>query len=974
MRGLFVRGVLGVSVALLMPAAAHATPAGTITTIVGGPVLGPASATSVGVEPTGVASATVGGKAFIYVADQQNHVVRRAEVATGVEQVVAGGIGGFSGDGGAAVGAGIGDLQGLAVDAGGDLFIADGENDRVRFVPASSGTFFGQAMSAGDIYTIAGDGTVGSGGDGGPATSAELGIEAGFGSGGGIGVDSSGDLAIADANNSRVRFVPIDGGTFFGRPMSAGDIYTVAGTGEPGSSGNGGAATIAKLQFPEAVAFDAQGDLAIADSGSETVRFVAAHSAPHFGQSMTVGDIYAIAGVSGSYGYNGDSKPATAAELYLPAGVAFDAAGDLLIADEANMRVRLVAAGSDKAFGQSVVEGDIYTIAGDGSFGSTGDGAASIDATMEQPAAVAVDPQGDVVIGDEGGDRVRFVAAAAGTLFGQPMDANDIYTVAGNGSAGFSGDGGPATESEIDGPEGVAFDPHGGLAISDFSNERVRYVPGGSGTFFGQPMNAGDLYTVAGDGHYADTGDGGPATSASLSQTGQVSFDAAGDLVIADRFNSAVRFVPASSGTYFGQAMSANDIYTIAGDGTSGFAGDGKPATGAQLEEPEAAVLDGHGDLVIADSESQRVRFVPASSGTFFGQAMTAGDIYTIAGDGNPGYNGDGIPGTAAELNYPEAVALDAHGGVVIADEESHRVRYLAATSGTFFGQAMVAGDIYTIAGDGASGAAGDGGPALGAAVSDPEDVALDPAGDLAIADGEDNRVRFVPASSGSFFGQAMTAGDIYTIAGSGSAGFSGDGGLGTAAKLDDPSSVTFDAAGDVAVADSGNNRVRIVTRAASVSGEPLPISSELPPASPLSAPNISNATQSHRRWREGKAIASIARRHKPSPPLGTTFFFTLNQQAKVSFTFTQWVGGREVKHKCVAQTKRNRRKHACERTVTRGALSFTGHSGTNKVSFQGRISHSLKLRPGTYTLLITAVNSLGERSAPKQLTFTIVK
>jgi trimeric autotransporter adhesin len=973
MRGVLVRGVLGVSIAVLAPAAAQAAPAGTITTIAGGPVLGPAPATSVGVEPTGVASATVGGKAFVYVADQQNHVVRRVEVATGIEQVVAGGISGFSGDGGPAVGAGIGELQGLAVDAGGDLFVADGENDRVRFVPASSGTFFGQAMTAGDIYTIAGDGTVGAGGDGGPATSAELGIEPGFGGGGGIGVDASGDLAIADANNSRVRFVPIGSGSFFGRAMSAGDIYTIAGTGEPGSSGNGGAALTAKLGFPESVAFDAQGDLAVADSESETVRLVAAHSALRFGQAMTEGDVYLVAGVSGSHGYNGDGKPATAAELYLPTGLAFNAAGDLLIADEANLRVRLVAAAAGTAFGQPVAEGDIYTIAGDGSFGSSGDRGASIDATMELPSAVAVDQQGDVVIGDEGGDRVRFVAAAAGTLFEQPMDANDVYTVAGNGSAGFSGDGGPASESELDYPDGVALDPHGGLAISDFNNERVRYVPGGSGTFFGQPMSAGDLYTVAGDGHYAYTGDGEPATSASLSQTAQVSFDAAGDLVIADRFNHAVRFVPASSGTYFGQAMTANDVYTIAGDGTSGFAGDGKPATGAQLEEPEAAVLDPHGDLVIADAESERVRFVPASSGTFFGQAMSAGDIYTIAGDGTPGYNGDGIPATAAELNYPEAVVLGAHGGVVIADEANRRIRYLAATSGTFFGQAMIAGDIYTIAGDGSSGAAGDGGPALSAAISDPEDVALDAAGDIAIADGEDSRVRFIPANSGSFFGQAMTAGDIYTIAGTGVAGFSGDGRLGTAAMLDFPSSVTFDAAGDVVFADGGNDRVRMVMVAQSPTSPSAPVHLLPSPPATSVAPSITNATQSHSRWREGKALASVARRSK-RPPLGTTFSFTLNEQAKVSFSFTQRVGGREVKHKCVAQTNKNRRKHACARTVTRGTLSFTGRAAANKVSFQGRISHSLALRPGTYTLLIAAVNSAGQRSAPKQLSFTIVK
>jgi hypothetical protein len=409
-------------------------------------------------------------------------------------------------------------------------------------------------------------------------------------------------------------------------------------------------------------------------------------------------------------------------------------------------------------------------------------------------------------------------------------------------------------------------------------------------------------------------------------------------------------------------ATPAGTITTIVGGPVLGPA----PATSVGVEPTgvASATVGGKAFIYVADQQNHVVRRVEVTTGV---EQVVAGGI--------GGFSGDGGPAVGAGIGDLQGLAVDAGGDLFIADGENDRVRFVPASSGTFFGQAMSAGDVYTIAGDGASGAAGDGGPALGAAISDPEDVALDPAGDLAIADSEDSRVRFVPASSGSFFGQAMTAGDVYTIAGTGSEGFSGDGGLGTAAKLDFPSSVTFDAAGDVVFADSGNNRVRIVTRAASVSGEPLPISSKLPPASPLPIPSISNATQSHRRWREGKALASTARRHKsPSPPLGTTFSFTLNEQAKVSFTFTQRVGGREVKHKCVAQTKRNRRKHACERTVTRGALSFTAHTGTNKVSFQGRISHSLKLRPGTYALLITAVNSLGERSVPKQLTFTIVK
>ena len=975
MRRLWVCGILAVSVALLAPVGAQATPAGTITTVAGGPVFGPAPATSVGMWPAGVAAATIGGRSFVYVADVQSRVVRRVEIAGGAEQIVAGGAGGFSGDGGPAVGAGIGYPEGVAVDGAGDLFIADGGSDRVRFVPASTGTFFGQAMTANDIYTIAGDGTVGFGGDGGPARSAELGIAPTMGGGGGIGVDPSGDLVIADASNSRVRFVPASSGTFFGRAMTAGDIYTIAGTGEDVSSGDKGPATAAKLKSPDAVAFDAHGDLAIADNQDETVRFVPAGTGTFFGQAMTANDIYTIAGISGSYGYNGNGIAATAAKLYEPAGVAFDAAGDLVIADQANMRVRLVAAASRTIFGQAMTGGDIYTVAGTGTFGSMGDGGPSIGAELESPSSVAIDQGGDVVIADQFGYRVRFVAAGAGTLFGQAMSANDIYTVAGTGEAGFSGDGGAAFESELDFPDGVAIDAHGNLAISDFYNNRVRYLPAGSGTFFGQPMSGGDLYTIAGNGIGIYAGNGGPATSGSIDETAQVSFDAGGDLVIADRFNDAVRFVPASSGTFFGQAMTANDIYRIAGNGTSGSTGDGGPATSALLNEPEGAALDEHGDLVIADTENQRVRFVPASSGTYFGQAMSANDIYTIAGDGTGGYNGDGIPARSAELKSPGEVAVDARGGVVIGDDANRRVRYLAASTGTFFGQAMIVGDIYTIAGNGTAGFSGDGGPARSAAIGFPDGVALDAAGDLAVADEEDDRVRFVPANSGAFFGQAMTGGDIYTIAGDGTPGFGGDGGLGTAAMLHEPSSVTFDAAGDVVFADGGNNRVRMVTLTASPSGRsaspsPAPSPILIPTPAP---PSVANLAQSHRKWREGNALARFARKQK-LPPLGTTFSFTLNEQARVSFAFTQRVGGREVNRKCVTQTKKNRRKHACKRTVTRGTLSFTGHAETNKVSFQGRISHSLELQPGTYTLIITATNAAGQRSAPKQLTFTIVR
>jgi hypothetical protein len=137
--------------------------------------------------------------------------------------------------------------------------------------------------------------------------------------------------------------------------------------------------------------------------------------------------------------------------------------------------------------------------------------------------------------------------------------------------------------------------------------------------------------------------------------------------------------------------------------------------------------------------------------------------------------------------------------------------------------------------------------------------------------------------------------------------------------------------------------------------------------------PVITDAAQSHRRWREGTRLASISRSHKRHP-LGTVFSFTLNEQASVSFAFTQQMGGRKVNGKCVARTRKNHRKHACKRTVTRGTLSVAGHAGKNKVAFQGRISHAARLKPGSYTLVITATNVAGQRSASKQLSFTILR
>ena len=231
------------------------------------------------------------------------------------------------------------------------------------------------------------------------------------------------------------------------------------------------------------------------------------------------------------------------------------------------------------------------------------------------------------------------------------------------------------------------------------------------------------------------------------------------------------------------------DISTVAGNGSAGCSGDGSLATSADLSFPSGVGVDSSGNLVIADTDNNRVSVVAETSGTFYGVAMTAGDMYTVAGQAavcTGGYSGDGGLATSAQLDFPYDVAVDGSGNLVIADVANNRVRVVAETSGTFYGVAMTAGDIYTVAGNGTAGYSGDGGPATLAKLFDPAGVAVDGSGNLVIADALNDRVRVVAETSGTFYGVAMTAGDIYTVAGSDTGGQSV-----TAAPPPRPSSIT---------------------------------------------------------------------------------------------------------------------------------------------------------------------------------------
>jgi hypothetical protein len=239
------------------------------------------------------------------------------------------------------------------------------------------------------------------------------------------------------------------------------------------------------------VAVDAAGDILTADQSDSRVRMIAARPGTYFGRHMAAGDIYTIAG-NGNVAYSGDGGPATAAGLFDTALTA-DRPGNLLIADDQNNRLRVVAAKTGTYYGRHMTAGDIYTIAGTGSPTYSGDGAPGV-ATACSPTGAVADPAGNVLITDPWNHRVLLLAAKTGTAYGRHVTAGDMYTIAGNGQDGYSGDGGPARAAEVGSVYYPKFGP-AGLVFSD--GPGVRLIADRAGSFYGKRLKAGDIYTIA---------------------------------------------------------------------------------------------------------------------------------------------------------------------------------------------------------------------------------------------------------------------------------------------------------------------------------------------------------------------------------------------------------------------------------------------------------------------------------------------
>jgi glucose/arabinose dehydrogenase len=662
------------------------------------------------------------------------------------------------------VGSVLSDPSGLAFDANGNLFIANFESGTVAVDPASTGTIFGQSVTA----------------DVGASLTAATGLDDPFG----ITVDANGDLFVADTYANTVMVLPVSTGTIFGQTMTA-DVAT------PLTVASG-------LEGPTGVAFDANGDLFISDAFSEGVTVLPASSGVLFGQAVTA-DIAATvtaasaAGLAAPFGLafdtsgdlyisnlenntvtelastsvliaNQTSTLSAASGLDIPNGIVLDANGDLFIANLGNNTISVLPASTGTIFGQSVTADQITTLSA-----ATG---------LNTPIALAMDANGDLFISNDGLNTISVLPASTGTIYGQSVTANQITTL--QASVGFEA------------PFGLTFDANGDLFGASIGTDQVTVVPSSTGTILGQSMTANVETTLQ--------------TISGISSPCAIDFNANGDLFVSSNDTGIVTVVPATTGTLFGQSVTADVATTLTA--ASGLSG------------PQGFAFDSSGDLFITSADTNTLTVLPASTGTIFGQSVTAdvathvqaatgleepvglafdagGDLF-IADESGSSVSmipanavpifGQSVPTTTlatsfAALDGPTAMAFDAGGDLFVSSVNSNTITVDPANTGTLFGQSVTA-DVAT---------------QLNAAtgLDSPYGIALDAQGDLFIVNNLTNTVVVVPANTGTLFGQSVTANVATTLS--------------AATGLDSPYGIVVDANGDLLITNFANNTITVV-------------------------------------------------------------------------------------------------------------------------------------------------------------------
>lgn len=607
--------------------------------------------------------------------------------------------------------------EGIAGGPQGEVYIADSYYDRiVRVAPDGS------------AVTYAGTVT-GFGGDGGPASAARFNFV------GPITVGPSGDLFVGDLRNGRIRRIAAATGTI-----------TTYATG----AGN-----------PRAIAFDSAGTLYFADSANHIV-----------GKVEPAGTVTVIAGRRGTPGFGGDGGPATAATLNGPRGLAFDSSGNIIFTDASNHRIRRINP-----------QGVIETLSGTGVPGSAPNNVPVATAVWNGPGSVVIDRAGDIYVGDGANGRIRRIRGGMVTVISgggtsrtfpgrasltrletpfqlalgpnQQLLVNDslerrsyridlatdtIQAVAGLATASGGGDGGPAVAASFLTPAGVAAARDGSIYVTDPQDHRVRRI---------DPN--GIITTFAGSGRPEITGDGGQARNAGLGLPRSLAFDPAGNLYIGCNYGAVVRRVTPQG-----------VISTLTGGPTTGFSGDGGPASAARIQGPNALAADNEGNIFFTDSANHRVRRV-----------STNGVITTVAGSSQSGFAGDGGPATEARLLSPQGVAVDLSGNIFVSDSQNNRIRRVDRQ-----------GVITTFA-----------------TVPGPGPLAFDSEGNLLVTQPGQGQIRAIRPD-----------GSQQVIAGSNTTGFSGDGGPATEARLAGAAGIALGANGEIYFADQLNERVRKLT------------------------------------------------------------------------------------------------------------------------------------------------------------------
>lgn len=564
---------------------------------------------------------------------------------------------------------------------------------------------------------------------------------------------------------------------YLGMQLSGQAITTLAGTNSLGPPDGTSALTAAV--GPNLVTADPQGNIYFIDQNTLVMKI------------SPQGNISRFAG-NGIRGYSGDGGPAIDASLNGPSGIYADSLGNVFLADTANYRIRKIDS-----------TGTITTIAGNGVDGVSPENTPAVNASIGETYSVAEDSLGNVYFADSENYRIAKIDVHG-----------NLTTLAGKiKSPGYSGDNGPATSAQLNYPLTVTVDPSNNVIIGDTFNYAVRMV-----------NSAGIIKTIAGNGKPGYTGDGGPAASALIQRPWTVSADLQGNILFVDYDNNVIRKIDTrgvittvagsgkvglgtdnvlatTSALYYPFSVSTEAagsfliadflnntlrrvstggmISTIAGNGFKAVAPNGGAASSAILVYPSKVTVEPSGNVLIADLENQLVERVTLSNGT----------IATIAGIGRAAYTGDNVPAITAALSSPQGITTDHSGNIYISDTYNHRIRKIDAT-----------GTITTIAGVGQSAYLGDNGPALKAYLSVPQGLRFDPSGNLVFADSNNHAIRSISPQ-----------GIITTIAGTGTAGYNGDGISATKAQLNIPTDVAFDAAGNLFIADSANNRVRRV-------------------------------------------------------------------------------------------------------------------------------------------------------------------